>query len=69
MNDRGRAGESVPPREPYVPSGQLAAPSTWAPLRYPVLLALWIASVAANVGTWMHNVGEWYVGASFIGDS
>ena len=29
----------------------------WGPLRHPVFRALWIASVAANVGTWMQNVG------------
>jgi MFS family permease len=34
--------------------------SIWTPLRHPVFRALWIASVASNVGTWMHNVGaDW----------
>ena len=28
-----------------------------APLRRPVFRALWIASVASNVGTWMQEVG------------
>ena len=34
--------------------------SPWTPLRAPVFRALWLAAVASNVGTWMHNVGaEW----------
>lgn len=34
--------------------------STWSSLRLPLFRALWLASVASNVGTWMHNVGaEW----------
>jgi MFS family permease len=35
-------------------------PSGWSPLRHSLFRALWIAAVASNVGTWMHNVGaEW----------
>jgi MFS family permease len=35
-------------------------PSTWSPLRLSLFRALWLAAVASNVGTWMHNVGaEW----------
>jgi MFS family permease len=34
--------------------------SPWAPLGNPLFRALWLAAVASNVGTWMHNVGaEW----------
>ncbi len=34
--------------------------SAWSPLRHGLFRALWIAAVASNVGTWMHNVGaEW----------
>ncbi|HEX8560418.1 MAG TPA: MFS transporter [Pyrinomonadaceae bacterium] len=34
--------------------------SAWGPLRLPLFRALWLAAVASNVGTWMHNVGaEW----------
>src|SRR5437588_10880646 len=34
--------------------------SAWSPLSYKLFRALWIAAVASNVGTWMHNVGaEW----------
>jgi len=32
-----------------------ARESAWAPLRRPVFRALWIATVASNVGTWMHD--------------
>ena len=32
-------------------------PSVWSPLRQPVFRALWIATVASNIGTWMHDVG------------
>lgn len=36
------------------------APSPWSPLRLSLFRALWLAAVASNVGTWMHNVGaEW----------
>jgi MFS family permease len=30
--------------------------STWDPLRLPVFRALWLASLASNVGSWMHLV-------------
>jgi MFS family permease len=33
------------------------APSPWRPLRLPVYRALWIATVASNVGTWLQSVG------------
>jgi MFS family permease len=29
--------------------------SPWHPLRHPVFRALWLATVASNVGTWMHD--------------
>jgi len=31
--------------------------SAWSPLRRRVFLALWIAALASNLGTWMQNVG------------
>src|SRR5438105_8827379 len=35
-------------------------PSPWSPLRLSLFRALWVAAVASNIGTWMHNVGaEW----------
>src|SRR5438132_8909357 len=33
-------------------------PSAWSPLRHSLVLALWIASVVSNLGTWMEEVGE-----------
>ena len=37
--------------------GVTAPSSAWAPLRRRVFLALWIAALASNLGTWMQNVG------------
>jgi MFS family permease len=35
-----------------------AAPaSPWRPLRHPVFRALWLATIASNLGTWLQNVG------------
>lgn len=31
--------------------------TAWSPLRIPVFRMLWIATLASNVGTWMHDVG------------
>jgi MFS family permease/quinol monooxygenase YgiN len=31
--------------------------SAWSPLRQPVFRSLWMAAVASNIGTWMHDVG------------
>src|SRR5262245_47857694 len=36
---------------------RLETSSAWSPLRQPLFRALWIASVASNIGTWMHDVG------------
>ena len=30
-------------------------PSAWSPLRRPLFRGLWIADVASNIGTWMHD--------------
>ncbi|HLX38279.1 MAG TPA: MFS transporter [Candidatus Binataceae bacterium] len=38
-------------------TGAVTPPSSWAPLRQRVFLALWIAALASNLGTWMQNVG------------
>ena len=39
---------------------QLPLPSGWEPLRQPLFRALWLAALASNVGTWMHEVGaDW----------
>jgi MFS family permease len=32
--------------------------SPWSPLAQPIFRALWIATVASNIGTWMQDVGE-----------
>jgi MFS family permease len=37
-------------------SGQPAG-TAWSPLRLPVFRMLWIATLASNIGTWMHDVG------------
>jgi predicted MFS family arabinose efflux permease/quinol monooxygenase YgiN len=41
--------------------GQPSAPKrrlpSWAPLRSPLFRAIWLASLASNVGAWMHDVG------------
>jgi len=34
-----------------------APSSAWAPLQNPVFRAIWIASIASNIGTWMQDVG------------
>jgi MFS family permease len=35
-------------------------PSAWSPLSQSLFRALWLAAVASNIGTWMHNVGaDW----------
>jgi len=31
--------------------------SAWSPLRLPAFRALWLATLASNIGTWMHDVG------------
>ncbi|MCE9686062.1 MFS transporter [Shewanella sp. AS16] len=38
-------------------SGETAGGSAWAPLGIPVFRALWIATLASNIGTWMHDIG------------
>jgi MFS family permease len=36
---------------------KLETTSAWSPLRQPLFRALWMAAVASNIGTWMHDVG------------
>jgi MFS family permease len=43
---------------PTTLSQQPASASAWEPLRRPVFLALWLAAMASNVGTWMQEVGQ-----------
>ena len=35
----------------------MAIEMAWNPLRQPLFRALWLASVASNIGSWMQNVG------------
>jgi len=39
-------------------SDSAAVTSPWSPLAEPIFRALWIATVASNIGTWMQDVGE-----------
>jgi MFS family permease len=40
------------------------AGSAWSPLSDSLFRALWLAAVASNIGTWMHNVGaDWLMTA------
>ena len=38
--------------------GEDSVASAWSPLHNSVFRALWIATVASNVGSWMQDVGE-----------
>src|SRR5215813_10189401 len=40
------------------PAQSVSALSSLAPLRVPVFRALWIATIASSLGTWMQDVGE-----------
>lgn len=31
--------------------------SAWSPLKIPIFRALWLATIASNIGTWMHDIG------------
>ena len=50
----------VGPDRPLASSGIISssggAPSAWSPLVHPVFRILWIATIVANVGTWVHDV-------------
>lgn len=34
-----------------------ARATAWSPFRIPVFRALWLATLASNIGTWMHDIG------------
>ena len=40
--------------------------SAWSPLRQSLFRSLWIASVASNIGTWMHDVGGVWLMTSLV---
>src|SRR3990167_3176228 len=44
---------------PALPSDMSTVPasSAWSPLGYTTFRWLWLASIASNIGTWMHEVG------------
>ena len=49
-------GSSATQHQPGVKVSARQTPF-WAPLRSPLFRALWLASLASNIGTWMHEVG------------
>src|SRR5579872_1506279 len=42
---------------PAQPSGRGPKPSAWTPLAIPIFRAVWLASLASNIGIWLGNVG------------
>src|SRR5581483_2988782 len=38
-------------------AGRAARPSAWTPLAIPIFRAVWLASLASNIGIWLGNVG------------
>lgn len=42
---------------PDTPAAASPPVSPWSPLRHRVFRWLWIAAIASNIGTWMHEVG------------
>ncbi len=42
---------------PVLPSDAVVKSSAWSPLGYKTFRWLWVASIASNIGTWMHEVG------------
>ncbi|HEY0386461.1 MAG TPA: MFS transporter, partial [Pyrinomonadaceae bacterium] len=46
--------------ETIVNQAEARRPTAWSPLAHPLFRALWLAAVASNIGTWMHNIGaDW----------
>ncbi len=41
----------------------------WAPLRSPLFRAIWLASLASNIGSWMHDVGASWLMTSLSKDA
>ena len=39
------------------PPEPLPRPSAWTPLAIPTFRAVWLASLASNIGIWLGNVG------------
>ena len=47
---------------------QTQASSPWKPLKVKVFRWLWLASIASNIGTWMHEVGAGWLMTSLSAD-
>lgn len=62
-----KAAEQTPPIKRMLAEGVLAllfkmntssvSTSPWSPLQHKTFRWLWLASIASNIGTWMHEVG------------
>ncbi len=48
---------SETPAAPVTP----ARATAWSPLKIPLFRMLWIATLASNIGTWMHDIGAGYL--------
>ncbi|MDQ7969530.1 MAG: MFS transporter, partial [Oxalicibacterium faecigallinarum] len=46
----------------------MADTSSWSPLRNKLFRGLWLATVASNIGTWMHDVGAGWMMTSLSPD-
>lgn len=49
-------------------SKTVKATSSWSPLQNKLFRALWLATVASNIGTWMHDVGAGWMMTSLSSD-
>src|SRR5262245_55961728 len=49
-------------------SADVRGDDAWAPFRRPMFRALWIASLASNLGTWIQNVGAAWLMTSLAPD-
>lgn len=45
------------PPEAQTAAASASAANAWSPLRHRVFRWLWLAAIASNIGTWMHEVG------------
>ena len=45
-----------------------AAPSPWSAFHHKTYTVIWIASVVANIGTWMYNAGSSWLMTSLNAD-
>jgi len=49
------------PASPAEPQPGKTVSSAWSPLKIPLFRMLWIATLASNIGTWMHDIGAGYL--------